>query len=107
MMTAGEIADRHNAEVRSKLTTPGVGHNSGGAKFARDQLRAFVERIERLEEEKKALADDIRDVISEARGAGFDPKTLRSIVKLRKQDPEKRAEEEALLDTYKVAMGLA
>lgn len=106
MMTAAEIAERHNAGVRSKQASPGVGHNSGGAKFARDQLRAFVERIEKLEEEKKAIADDIRDVVSEARGSGFDAKALRSIVKLRKQDPDKRAEEEAVLDTYKIAMGM-
>lgn len=73
---------------------------------ARDQLRAFVERIERLEEEKKALADDIRDVYAEAKGNGFDTKALRKIVALRKKDQNERAEEEAILATYMVALGM-
>ena len=76
-------------------------------RFAKDQLRAFVERIERLEEEKKALADDIRDVYAEAKGNGYDVKALRTVVRLRKQDKDERAEQEAILDTYLHALGMA
>ena len=75
-------------------------------RFAKDQLKAFVERIERLEEEKKALADDIRDVYAEAKGTGFDTKALRTIVRLRKQDADERKEQESILDTYKHALGM-
>ena len=72
----------------------------------RDQLRAFVERVERLEEEKAALAADIREVYAEAKAMGFDTKTLRAIVRLRKQDAHERQEQEALLATYMVALGM-
>jgi uncharacterized protein (UPF0335 family) len=76
------------------------------ASFARDQLKAFIERVERLEEEKKAIADDIRDVYSEAKGNGFDVKALRTIVRLRKQDADERREHEAILETYMHALGM-
>ena len=76
------------------------------ASFARDQLKAFIERVERLEEEKKAIADDIRDVYAEAKGNGFDIKTLRVVVRLRKQDINERKEQEALLETYLHALGM-
>lgn len=79
------------------------GDNSG---VASAQLRAIVERIERLEEEKKALSDDIRDVYAEAKANGFDVKTLRSVVRLRKQDRAEREEQEALLDLYLHALGM-
>lgn len=69
-------------------------------------LRAFLERIERLEEEKKALADDIRDVYAEAKGNGFDVKIIRKIVALRKQDADKRREEQEILDLYLGALGM-
>lgn len=72
----------------------------------RDQLRAFVERIERLEEEKAALADDLREVYSEAKSMGFDVKTLRTVVRLRKQDANERQEQEAILETYLAALGM-
>jgi uncharacterized protein (UPF0335 family) len=75
-------------------------------RFAKDQLKAFVERVERLEEEKKAIADDIRDVYAEAKGNGFDIKTLRVVVRLRKQDINERKEQEALLETYMHALGM-
>ena len=75
--------------------------------IAADQLRLFIERIERLEEEKKGMADDIRDVYSEAKGQGYDTKTMRAIVRLRKMEKNARDEQEALLDTYKAALGLA
>ena len=75
-------------------------------RFAKDQLKAFVERVERLEEEKKAIADDIRDVYAEAKGNGFDTKALRTVVRLRKQDKQEREEHEAILDTYMQALGM-
>lgn len=75
-------------------------------RFAKDQLKAVVERVERLEEEKKALSDDIRDVYAEAKGHGFDVKALRSIVRLRKQDTDERKEQEAILETYMHALGM-
>ena len=73
----------------------------------KDQLRALVARIERLEEEKAALAADLREVYSEAKGNGFDVKALRSVIRLRKQDANKRKEEEAVLVTYLHALGMA
>ncbi len=69
-------------------------------------LRAFIERIERLNEEKKALSEDIKEVFAEAKGNGFDPKIIRKIVTIRKQDPDKRVEEETLLDLYLAALGV-
>ena len=74
--------------------------------IAAKRLRSFIERIERLEEEKAALAADIREVYAEAKGDGFDAKTMRQIVKLRKLDSADRAEQEALLDLDKAALGL-
>lgn len=70
------------------------------------QLRLFIERVERLEEEKKGIADDIRDVYAEAKAMGYDAKIMRQIVRLRKLSANDRAEMEALLDTYKAALGL-
>ena len=75
-------------------------------RFAKDQLKAFVERIERLEEEKKALSDDIRDVYAEAKGNGYDVKAMRAVVRLRKQDKDERMEYEAILETYLHALGM-
>jgi uncharacterized protein (UPF0335 family) len=77
------------------------------ANFAKGQLKALVERIEKLEEEKKALAEDVREVYAEAKGAGFDVKALRTVVRLRMQDSEERKEQEALVDLYRDALGLA
>lgn len=76
------------------------------ARFAKDHLKAFIERIERLEEEKKAIADDIRDVYAEAKANGFDVKAMRAIVRLRRQDPQQRKEEAAILETYMHALGM-
>ena len=73
---------------------------------ARDQLRAFIERIERLEEEKKTIADDIKDVYAEAKGTGFDTKILKKVIALRKKDEQERLEEEAILETYLTALGM-
>ena len=75
-------------------------------RFAKDHLKAFVERVERLEEEKKALSDDIRDVYAEAKGNGFDIKTLRVVVRMRKEDADERKEHEAILETYLHALGM-
>jgi uncharacterized protein (UPF0335 family) len=75
-------------------------------RFAKDQLKAIIERIERLEEEKKTIADDIRDVYAEAKGNGFDVKALRTIVRMRKQDANERAEQETILETYMIALGM-
>ncbi|MEP9372833.1 DUF2312 domain-containing protein [Mesorhizobium sp. KR1-2] len=74
---------------------------------AAGQLRAFIERIERLEEEKQTIADDIKDVFAEAKGTGFDTKALRTIIRLRKKDAAERQEEEAILDLYMAALGMA
>ncbi len=71
-----------------------------------EQLRLFIERIERLEEDRKGVADDIKDVYAEAKGTGFDTKTMKAIVRLRKMEKAARQEAEALLDTYKTALGL-
>ena len=71
------------------------------------QLKSFIERIERLEEEKKGIADDIRDVFAEAKGQGFDTKVMRQVIRLRKKDAAERLEEEALLDLYLHALGMA
>lgn len=73
---------------------------------AAGQLRAFIERIERLEEEKKTIADDIKDVYAEAKGTGFDTKAVRTLIRLRKQDQAERDEAEAILDLYKAALGM-
>ena len=80
--------------------------SSGSVSFAADQLRAIVARIERLEEEKAALSEDIKEVYAEAKGNGFDTKILRTVVRLRKQDSSERAEQEALLDLYLHALGM-
>jgi uncharacterized protein (UPF0335 family) len=73
---------------------------------AQDQIRAFIERIERMEEEKKAIADDIKEIYAEAKGNGFDTKVLRQIVRIRKQDHAERMEQEALLELYMAALGM-
>jgi len=93
----------------------GIGHNSGetddavaetAQTVAAGQLRAFIERIERLEEEKKTIADDIREIYAELKGAGFDTKAVRTIVRLRKKDQAERQEEAAILSLYADALGM-
>ena len=93
------------------MSEPSIGHNSEGAdapatRFAKEQLKAIVERIERLEEEKKTISDDIRDVYTEAKGNGFDGKALRTIVRMRKQDAGEREQQETILETYMHALGM-
>lgn len=75
-------------------------------RFAKEQLKAIIERVERLEEEKKAISDDIRDVFAEAKVNGFDIKALRTIVKMRKIEATEREEQEAILETYLHALGM-
>jgi uncharacterized protein (UPF0335 family) len=81
---------------------PQAGHNS----ISKDQLKAIIERIERQEEERKTISDDIRDIYAEAKGNGFDVKTLRTIVRMRKQDANDRSEQEMLLESYMLALGM-
>jgi len=76
------------------------------AMIAKEQLKSIVERVERLEEEKKAIADDIRDIYAEAKGNGFDVKVLRQVVSLRKKDLTERQEQEAVRDLYMQALGM-
>lgn len=73
---------------------------------AGERLRSFIQRIERLEEEKKTISDDIREIFAEAKANGFDPKIMKQIIKLRKMDPADRQESEALLETYLAALGM-
>jgi uncharacterized protein (UPF0335 family) len=87
-------------------TAAAVKDEAAAHRFAKDHLKAFVERVERLEEEKKALSDDIRDVYAEAKANGFDVKALRQVVRLRKQDIDERKEQEAILETYLQALGM-
>lgn len=84
------------------MTEATIGHNA----IAKDQLRAIIERIERMEEEKKVISDDIRDVYAEAKGNGYDVKALRTIVRMRKQDANERQEAETILETYMQALGM-
>jgi len=88
--------------MTEETATAGVGHNS----IAGNQLKSIVERIERMDEEKSAVALDIKEIYAEAKGNGFDTKILRKVVALRKRDKAEREEEEALLSTYLVALGM-
>jgi uncharacterized protein (UPF0335 family) len=76
------------------------------AKAGDDRLRLLIERIERLEEEKKGFSDDIRDVYAEAKAVGYDSKAMRAVIRLRKMKPDDRAEMETIIDLYKAALGL-
>lgn len=86
---------------------PDLNGGDNAEAVAKDQLRAFVERIERMEEEKSAIATDIREIYAEAKGNGFDTKALRQVVKLRKMDENERREQEAVLDLYLSALGMS
>jgi uncharacterized protein (UPF0335 family) len=88
------------------MATAAAAVQESATRFAKDHLKAFVERIEKLEEEKKAISDDVRDVYSEAKANGFDTKALRAIVRLRKEDADERREHEAILETYMHALGM-
>jgi uncharacterized protein (UPF0335 family) len=88
------------------MATAAAAKQQPAPRFAKDHLKAFVERVERLEEEKKAISDDIRDVYAEAKANGFDARALRTIVRLRKQDIEQRREQQTILETYMHALGM-
>lgn len=88
-------------------TTADSADDDNRAEVSGKRLKSFIERVERLEEEKKAIAEDIRDVYSEAKSVGFEPKIMRKIVSLRKSNLEKRREEQELLDLYMAAIGMA
>jgi uncharacterized protein (UPF0335 family) len=87
------------------MSYPANSDSDMGDPIAGDQLKSIVERIERLEEEKKTIADDIKEVYAEAKGNGYDVKVLRMVIRIRKRDANERAEEEALLDLYLQAVG--
>jgi len=97
---------QHQFQEYPMATSAAAVQDEPATKFAKDQLKAIIERIERLEEEKKTISDDIRDVYAEAKGNGFDVKALRTIVRLRKQDANERAEAETILETYMQALGM-
>ena len=100
-----------NTEEEDQTPTASTKANDDGTLdvggVAGQRLRSFIERVERLEEEKAALMEDIKEIYAEAKGVGFDAKTMRKIVALRKLDTEKRREAEELLDLYKSAIGMA
>jgi len=101
---AGEIAGAKASDGERKRREPAK--EEPVANVARDQLRAYVERIERLEEEKREIADFIKDVYGEAKAMGFDAKAIRRIVAIRKKGEDKWREEESILDTYLAALGM-
>lgn len=106
-MNAADIAAKHNASL-GEPKPAGVGHNSGG-RVRPDELKSFVSRVVALEEEKQTFADDIKDVLAEARQKGLDPKTIRRVVKLKMADTERKAkiaEAEAMFEAYKLALGM-
>jgi len=104
--TAENVTEFQPAETEeaSAQDAPQETRDVGGV--AGDRLRSFIERIERLEEEKAALAEDIKEIYAELKGVGYDAKTVRKIVSLRKLDSEKRREADELLDLYKTAVGM-
>lgn len=101
--TAPEIGD--NSEQINSAPPADAPLSDAAAGFAKEQLKSFIERIERLEEEKKTIAEDIKDVFAEAKGNGFDVKALREILKRRRQDADQLAEHEAIVDLYMQALG--
>lgn len=98
------------AELGMTEEKPGIGHNSGDkpveANATGERLKSFIERVERLEEEKKALADDIREVYAEAKAVGFEPKIMRKLIAIRKMEADRRREEQELTDLYMHALGM-
>jgi uncharacterized protein (UPF0335 family) len=100
-----EHDDEHDDDAQSSITgKAGQAKDVGGV--AGQRLRSFLERIERLEDEKKGLADDVKDIYAEAKGVGFDTKIMKRVLKLRKMEPEKVREEDELLELYKAAIGM-
>lgn len=109
-LESGQDHEEDDREEEGAGKIAGKGHNrkkprQGG--LSQEQLKSIVERIERLEEEKAGIASDIKDIFAEAKGNGYDTKTIRKCIALRKKSPSERDEEEYLLDTYKRALGMA
>jgi uncharacterized protein (UPF0335 family) len=103
------IDDPSNADAKEQMAgvvKDAIGEMHKPANHSRDRLVLFIERIERLEEEKKGLGQDISDVLTEAKGVGFDTKTIKRLIKLRKMPPHERQEAEALLSAYMNAIGM-
>ena len=94
-----------SARTNKTTTEPGPGHNANGP-VAAERLRSLVDRIERLESERKDLGSDIKDIFKEAGSAGFDVKVLRQLIRIRKQEPAEVEEQETLLDVYRRALGM-
>ena len=88
------------------MAFPAAVKDEPATEFAKDQLKSIIERVERLEEEKKVISDDIKEVFAEAKGNGYDVKVLRTIIRMRKQDANERAEHETILETYMEALGM-
>jgi uncharacterized protein (UPF0335 family) len=92
------------------MSEPTIGHNSEAEQpatvYAKDQIRSIIERVERLEEEKKVIISDVSDIFKEAKGNGLDVKALRTIVRMRKMDASDRQEQETILETYMHALGM-
>lgn len=106
MDVRGVGRERPGKALRPDAVQEPDGEASGPQTVAAGQLRAFIERIERLEEEKADIGNDIKEVFAEAKGTGFDTKAIRTIIRLRKKDQAEREEEEAILDLYKNALGM-
>ncbi|SFR79654.1 DUF2312 domain-containing protein [Sphingomonas jatrophae] len=94
-------------DAQTSLAADSTTTTEAPTNVAADQLRLFIERIERLEEERKSMSDDINDVYAEAKSQGFDARTMRELVKLRKMEKNARDERDALLETYRSALGMA
>ncbi len=106
LQAAGRGATQGDAANDTSATT---GATTGGAAVggvAADRLRSIIERVERLEEERKALGSDIKDIFAEAKSAGFDVKVIRQVIRIRKQEPADVEEQETLLDIYRRALGM-
>lgn len=96
----------HTGTEAPRMATAAMAKEEPATRFAKDQLKAIIERIERLEEEKKAISDDISDIYAEAKGNGYEVKALRTLVRMRKQDADERREHETILETYMQALGM-
>lgn len=104
------MTNRRNAQTDDEMlddSPEAIARVVASGNISADELRLLIERIERLEEEKKGMADDIKDVYAEAKATGFDASTMRKIIALRKIDKDKRDETEALLETYMFALGMS
>ena len=98
--------DEDVSETLEKHSSPSIGHNSNPGGIAAERLKSFVERVERLEEEKAGIQEDIKEIFQEAKGTGFDVKIMRAIIRLRKKDRDERYEEQELIKLYADALGM-